>query len=178
VQTGTPGSGPSQAWNVHPAGLPERANSAVTASGVAHCPAVARSPAIQASTTARAAMVGVEQLPAGTGVAPVVGIVIVVEVVVCPAWRVPAVPRHDAVTSAAPMATTTRRDARAAAVLPAARRLGRTADRREPSAQRLPVGPRASDQLPVEHRLVPPEREHPQRAARHDGRVSDDQATE
>jgi hypothetical protein len=81
AQTGTPGSGPPQLWNAHAAGCPERANSVATASGVAHCPALARSPAVHASTTARAAIVGVEQLPVGGMVAPVDATLAVVEVV-------------------------------------------------------------------------------------------------
>jgi hypothetical protein len=120
VHTGTPGSGPSQAWNIQPAVRPERVNSVATASGVAHRPAVARSPAIQASTTARAASVGVKQLPVGIVVSPDLGTVIVVEVVVGAAWRVPLVPLHDAVTTTAPMATARRRDARGVEVIPAA----------------------------------------------------------
>jgi hypothetical protein len=86
AQTGTPGSGPPQLLNVHAAERPERANSVATASRVAHCPALARSPAIQASTTARTARVGVEQLPVGTAVAPVDTTVVVVDVVPLPVF--------------------------------------------------------------------------------------------
>jgi hypothetical protein len=73
VHSGTPGSGPPQPWNVQPVPRLARPNRADTAAGDAHRAAAARSPAVHALSTDRAASVGsMQTIPTVTDGPPVV----------------------------------------------------------------------------------------------------------